>query len=395
VRIFLAIPISPHPGISSNLWKINLHDPLVEMGHEVVLWDEDLLPYYDLDPDDPATVPRRARFSERFAAAVETCHRERRLDLVLTYFSDGHVVPAAVEQVRDQVAPILNFFCNNVHQFHLVRRIAPAFTACLVPEREGLPHYAAVSARAIFFPMAAHPAIYRPLDLPQTYDATFSGQRYADRAPAMLALCRAGVDAHAFGVGWLPAAGGAGAAAGAATAGGGTPAGAWHALAGIARGRNPLLAARDRMAWRTLCAKHPGAVHGPVADEEYVALFSRSRISLGFLVLGDTHRTFRPLRQVRLREFEGPMAGGFYMTGWLEELAEHYEIGREIVCYRSHTELVDLSRYYLAHADERERIRRAGHERAIRCHTWQHRFAGLFAELAREGVLAPRQVLPN
>jgi spore maturation protein CgeB len=107
VRIFLAIPISPHPGIASNLWKINLHDPLVEMGHEVVLWDEDLLPYYDLDPDDPATVPRRARFSERLVAAVEARHRERRLDLVLTYFSDGHVVPEAVERIRERVAPIL------------------------------------------------------------------------------------------------------------------------------------------------------------------------------------------------------------------------------------------------------------------------------------------------
>ena len=382
MRIFLAIPISPHPGIASNLWKINLHDPLVEMGHEVVLWDENLLPYYDLDPADPATGPPRERFSDRLMAAVEARHRERRLDLVLTYFSDSHVVPEAIEGIRDRVAPTLNFFCNNVHQFHLVRRIAPAFTACLVPEREGLPHYAAVRARAIFFPMAAHPALYRPLDLPHRYDATFSGQRYADRAPAMLALCEAGVDAHAFGVGWLPAMG----AGGSGDAGGG---GAWRALGGVLRGRNPLIAARDRMAWRRLCARHPGAVHGPVADEEYVALFSRSRISLGFLVLGDTHRTFRPLRQVRLREFEGPMAGAFYLTGWLEELAEHYEIGKEIVCYRSHAELVDLSRYYLAHADERERIRRAGHERALASHTWRHRFERLFAELEREGVLRP------
>ena len=387
MRIFLAIPISPHPGISSNLWKINLHDPLVEMGHEVVLWDEDLLPYYDLDPDDPATVPLRNGFSDRLLAAVEARHRERPLDLVLTYFSDGHVVPEAVARIRERVAPILNFFCNNVHQFHLVRRIAPAFTACLVPEREGLPHYAAVRARAIFFPMAAHPAIYRPCDVPHSYDATFSGQRYADRAPAMLALCEAGVDAHAFGVGWSPAGVSRSGAGGGAGAGAGALTGAWRALGGILRGRNPLIAARDRMAWRTLCARHAGAVHGPVTDEEYVALFSRSRISLGFLVLGDTHRTFRPLRQVRLREFEGPMAGAFYLTGWLEELAEHYEIGKEIVCYRSHAELVDLSRYYLAHPEERERIRRAGHERALQSHTWRHRFERLFADLEREGVL--------
>jgi hypothetical protein len=149
---------------------------------------------------------------------------------------------------------------------------------------------------------------------------------------------------------------------------------------------------RDRRAWRRLRSRHAAALHGPVADHEYVALFSRSRISLGFLILGDTHRTRRPLRQVRLREFEGPMAGAFYMTGWVEELARHYDIGREIVCYRSHAELVDLCRHYLAHPEERERIRRAGHERARRDHTWQRRFETLFAELARTGVLPSRRV---
>ena len=385
MRIFLAIPISPHPGILSNLWKTNLHDPLVEMGHEVVLWDENLLPYYDLDPDDPATTPLRAGFSERLTAAVEAGHRERRFDLVLTYLSDSHVVPEAVDRVRERVAPTLNFFCNNVHQFHLVRRIARHFTACLVPERQGLTHYESAGARPIFFPMAAHPAVYRPLEVPQTYDATFSGQRYADRAPAMLALCRAGIDAHVFGVGWGPD---SGAATGPPAHGGGPGGGGWRALAATLRGRNPLIAARDRMAWRTLCDRYPSAVHGPVPDQAYVALFSHSRISLGFLVLGDTHRTFRPLRQVRLREFEGPMAGAFYMTGWLEELAEHYEIGREIVCYRSHAELVDRCRYYLAHPDEREKIRLAGHDRALRCHTWRHRFERLFADLTHEGVLS-------
>jgi spore maturation protein CgeB len=90
---------------------------------------------------------------------------------------------------------------------------------------------------------------------------------------------------------------------------------------------------------------------------------------------------------VRLREFEATMSGAFYLTGCFDEIAEHYEIGREVVCYRSHAELVDLCRYYLAHDAERERIRRAGYERARRDHTWHRRFETLFAELRRQGVL--------
>jgi spore maturation protein CgeB len=82
------------------------------------------------------------------------------------------------------------------------------------------------------------------------------------------------------------------------------------------------------------------------------------------------------------------MAGAFYVTGWLPEIARHYDVGREIVCYRSMGELVDLCRYYLSHEGERERIRNAGYERAHRDHTWERRYETLFAELTRRGVLS-------
>lgn len=391
MRLFLAIPRSPNPSFTSDLWKANLHDPLVDMGHDVALWDEGSQPMFDLDPDAPATAPARARFSERFLDAVEAAHAASPLGLVLTYFSDSHVEPAAIDRVRDRTAPIVNFFCNNVHQFHLVRRTARHYTACLVPEGEALPRYRAVGAEPLFFPMAANPKIYRPVSAAPRYDATFAGQRYGDRTAGILALREAGVDAHAFGQHWAaPAAANASASA---SAGAGSPSGESR-LGAVARavqlalqGRNPLVAARDRRDWARLCSRHPGAIHGPVGDEAYVALFSESRISLGFLILGDTHRTRRALRQIRLREFEAPMAGAFYLTGWLEEMALHYEIGQEIVCYRSLTEMVDLARHYLAHESARERIRIAGHARALRDHTWHRRFEELFRELRRRGVL--------
>ena len=383
MRLFLAIPRSPNPSFTSDLWKANLHDPLVEMGHDVVLWDEGSQSLFDLDPDAPGTVPVRGRFSQRFLEAVEAAHRSGPLDLTITYFSDSHLDPGAIDHVRERVGPIVNFFCNNVHQFHLVRRTSKHYVACLVPEAEALPRYKAAGARPLFFPMAANPRIYRPVPGRARYDATFAGQRYGDRTAGVLALREAGVDAHAFGQHWGPAAetlGGARAIPARGTS-------AARILQLLLQGRSPFVAARDRRDWERLRAHHPGALHGPVGDEAYVALFSESRISLGFLVLGDTHRTRHPLRQIRLREFEAPMAGAFYLTGWLEEMTRHYEVGKEIVCYRSREELVDLARHYLTHETERERIRRAGHERAKRDHTWQRRFDGLFTELRRSRAL--------
>jgi spore maturation protein CgeB len=385
VRIFLAIPGSPNLAILSSLWRANLYEPLVALGHDVVLREEGILELFDHDPESPATVPMRARFSEGFLAAVEAAHRTRPLDLVITYVHGSHLEPAAIERVREKIAPIVEFHCNNIHQFHLVRRIARYFTLCLVPEREAITEFRRAGAEPVYFPMAANPAVYRPIAGAMRYDATFAGQRYGDRTALVLALREAGIDTHMFGQGWeWGPAGGASRMPAAERGAGGALA---QLVSQTLAGRLPWRAAADGLAWRALAARHSGARHGPVDDETYVALFSQSRISLGFLILGDSHRTLRPLRQVRLREFEATMAGAFYLTGWIEELAELYEIGKEIVCYRSRAELVDLARWYLAHEDQRQTIARAGHARALRDHTWQRRFQDLFAELGRRGIL--------
>jgi len=67
---------------------------------------------------------------------------------------------------------------------------------------------------------------------------------------------------------------------------------------------------------------------------------------------------------VRLRDFEGPMCRACYLTGHTDEIAEFYEIGKEIETYRSVEELVDKTKFYLNSPNSAERLRAAGYERA-------------------------------
>jgi spore maturation protein CgeB len=114
-----------------------------------------------------------------------------------------------------------------------------------------------------------------------------------------------------------------------------------------------------------------------LSDDELVKMYSRSHISLGFSEV--QHRqTGEIKRHVRLRDFEAPMSGALYFTGYQEELAEYYEIGEEIVCYDTKEELLGKVRYYLSHESEAERMREAGLRRARRDHTWEDRFRQLF-----------------
>jgi spore maturation protein CgeB len=111
-------------------------------------------------------------------------------------------------------------------------------------------------------------------------------------------------------------------------------------------------------------------------------MYSRSRISLGFSTTGDA-RYDDPvkIRQIHLRDFEAPMSGAAYFVEFQEELTEFYDLDREIVCYSSREELAAKVSYYLDRPDEVRRLRRAGHERARRDHTWARRFQDLFSRV--------------
>jgi spore maturation protein CgeB len=118
---------------------------------------------------------------------------------------------------------------------------------------------------------------------------------------------------------------------------------------------------------------------------DLVRVFSQSRISLGFATAGDSHIGPRRLTHLRLREFEAPMSGALYLTERQDELAEYFSLGQEVLAYTDKDDLLDQVRYYLAHPEQGERVRRNGYLRARRDHTWQHRFADLFQAVGVRG----------
>ena len=364
MRIFYASGRTPNntrlPG--SQLWQINMLDTLVQMGVDVVQ------PTYDVEEqyrncrpkhECPKLQKRRARYSQMFVDDVTRAHNEKPLDLVFTYFYDRHIDVGAVEEVKALGVPTVNFFCNDVHQFHLVERIAPHFDYNMAPARDALASYEKAGAKVIHEEMAANPRFYKPCDAPVEYDVTFVGQRYLNREPWMAHLQANGVECHAFGPRWDENPHSIG-----------KRLSDWfHTLTGRKRSNR---ATDDSL----LPLDHR---HGPLSDDDMIAMYSRSRINLNFSEVRMPDGSIG--RHVRLRDFEVPMSGGLYFTGTQDELSEYYEIDKEIICFDTKEELLDKARYYLAHEDEADAVRRAGRERALRDHTWEKRFEKLFAEI--------------
>ncbi|MCE5190674.1 MAG: glycosyltransferase [Actinomycetia bacterium] len=378
MRIFYASGKRPNEALTdSTIWHENLFGSLVSLGHDVVEFD------YDLEPllaHADFTVPENASFIAEHRPTAERAlldqlfraHSEKPVDLLFTYFYSSCASAATIRQISEAGIPTMNWYCNASYQLHLVADLAPAYDYSLVPEKFRLEDYRALGANPVYCQEAANPDVYHSYDVPVEYDVTFVGARYADRPDYIKALLAAGIEARVWGPGWTDP-------AGLEIAGSWTDFAAilphphaWRSLAGRVYRR----AFRPQDVPTLLPRRVCGA---PLSDEEMVKMYSRSKISLGFSGVAGTLEDGRRITQLRLRDFEAPMAGAFYLCEYMDELDEFFEIGKEIVCYETVDEMVALCRYYLAHDDEREAIREAGRLRSLRDHTWQRRLSDVFS----------------
>lgn len=360
MRIFYAADHEPFPG--NNLWHNNLYLPLVDLGFQVIRFDYDLTPHFkNADPSDPSQrqviEQNRPRLEQALLQQIEAAHRTEPIDVFFSYFYSAFCSAAVIRAIRAMGICTMNWYCNGSFQFHLVKEIAPAYDYCLVPERFRLDDYRRVGANPIYCQEAANPNFYKPYDLPYLYDVTFVGQQYGDRAVYLKHLLDHHIQTRVWGLNWQ------------------TQIPGWRRM-----GKRIIRTLQGRTG--ELVPGLPGEIcGGPLTDDELVKMFSQSKINLGFSNVGNTHLLDKPIQQVRLRDFEVPMSGGFYLVQAYDELADFFEPGKEIVFFYDKKDLLEKARYYLEHEDQREAIRQAGLRRARAQHTWQKRLQSVFCEI--------------
>lgn len=156
-------------------------------------------------------------------------------------------------------------------------------------------------------------------------------------------------------------------------------------------GRNPVRAwFVDRLACLGVKVECFGAgwPSGRVSFSEMDEIFRVSRINLNLsnsvprdirYVLGGPANLFNYLRsrktaeQIKARNFEIPLAGGFQLTNYVPDLERYFDIGRETAVFSAPEDCAQKIGYYLAHEPERAAIAAAGRARALREHTYLHR----------------------
>jgi polysaccharide pyruvyl transferase WcaK-like protein/ubiquinone/menaquinone biosynthesis C-methylase UbiE/glycosyltransferase involved in cell wall biosynthesis len=92
-------------------------------------------------------------------------------------------------------------------------------------------------------------------------------------------------------------------------------------------------------------------------------------------------KTVAGYNNVKVGLFEAMACNQVVITGYMEELNDYFDIGKEIICYKNESELPGIIEYYLEHENEREAIRKNAYARFLKEHTYLSRWKTVKADI--------------
>jgi len=332
-----------------------------------------------------------ARVNVDLLALARRLKADGRLDLVFTVIYDDVLQVSTARALRGLGVPMVNYHVDLVGQWHRVLQIGSCFDRLACAQDVHWAGLKRAGIRPFLMPMAANPPLadeHGSSDTNLFEGVLYLGSPWTFRRTVLAEIARAGIALRVYGHNWLAERREAHPRRAAEP-----PAKLFHDLAYYLVGRireedaaNLTRLVLERLTSRRIlgstAATLPAeAVRGAYQGGEFRSLVRGAAVNLGFTYFSGRPGTAGERRQARLREFEIPMFGGFYLTQRCAEVTALYREGEHLVCWDGTGELLEQLRYYLPRPAERARIAAEGQRHAMAKHTWETRFRGLLAEL--------------
>lgn len=287
-------------------WHASLLPDLRELG-PLTLFD-----YTSLGFKDQAGVgfgaqghAQRAAYNALVLPALVEAHRERPVDWFVAYASGLELSRDTIRSIAEETGiPTVGICFDDKQSWvgywmgdHRAGQIdlAPVFDLSWTSARVACEWYMVEGGRPVYLPEGFDACTFKRQALKPDIDVSFIGGAYGQRPSILQALKRSGIDVCAFGSGWK----------------------------------------------------------GSGWEPDPVRIMNRSRINLGMGYLGYS----RKLTNVKARDFEIPaVGGGVYLTTYNADLAQHFRLGEEILCYKDLDEMVELIRHSLKNEEAAREI---------------------------------------
>jgi spore maturation protein CgeB len=318
------------PELGPSFEEMNFRSAFEGMGHEVHPFDFRAR---------MEVVGREAMERELTALAAEV-----EPDLAFFFLFEDEISPATVRAVGTAGGcPTMNWFADDHWRFDgFTRRYAPAFDWSITTDRDALPKYASIGVDGVLLSQwGVNRYAYTKTAEAIEHTVTFVGLPHGDRRAVIAAVEAAGHAVECWGEGWP-------------------------------NGR----------------IDHAAMVHVFGASAINLNLSNSStpprtlRFRLGALARGrwdDARQARTRPSQIKGRTFEVPGSGGFLLTEAVPHLDEYFVPGREIGVFTDTSDLIEQVGHWLGNPVQRSAVADAGYRRALAEHTYDHRFATIFA----------------
>ncbi len=259
---------------------------------------------------------------------------------VIVALAQAPLEPPAIEKLKTLGAPIVFWFVENYRMLPYWKLVAPLYDYFFgIQKGEFLDKLQSASAPyAGYLPQAANPKIHRPLDLSadetEKYGSkiSFMGAGYPNRKKFF-----AGLLDQPFSI-W------------------GTEWDLHTPLGKLVRNQNRRL-----------------------APDEYVKIFNASEVNLN-LHSSKASAGVDPVGDfINPRTFEIASCCAFQLVDERHDLADMFDVEREIVSFRNMDDLREKINHYLKNPKERFAVAEAGRKRVLKEHTFLHRAAGMMS----------------
>lgn len=268
--------------------------------------------------------------NEKMLEFVAQTVAQHSIDVIVCYLSGHSTTPEVLSKIQSFGIPMINESLDDERKFinkkgkdgisKGMKSICKYFTLSLTTSKSALIKYEVEGGHPIYKDYAGNEKIYKNLHLDKIYDVGFVGSDYGVRREYVTYLREHGINVYTKGDGWE---------------------------------------------------------EGFAEANEMIEIFNRSKIVLGFSTVGSSDDIYI----LKGRDFEVPLTGSFYITGYHKELKEYFELGKDIETYTSKENLLQKIHFYLEHEDKREAIALCSYAKCSEQYTAKKSYEKIFGYL--------------
>jgi len=308
----------------------------------------------------------RTRTSEILSEEIKKASRSHGLDVVISYCFASDLDPELVRQTIQLGIPWINFYCDSTHRFSEIEVLARIVSLNWFPEHAAIRSYRALGVPYVCLPYALNPDFLPAAScIAPDHKLAFIGLPTTNRISQLGLLRLLGCRVEVRGYEWI-----------------GPSSNPFHNPSRRSMDWVKVLFRRglgEKITRRLLWPIVRQQAKGPLDGAEFYEYLRRCQVILGLNQGRDEQG--RLASYLKFRDIEFPGYGCCYLTEHNEDVAAVFDVGREILTYRSIWEAARLGRELSGNSERTTRIGAAARCRVLNEHVWSVRLKQLAERL--------------